>query len=318
MKTLLCLAWTGLTFAQTIDPEALRADVAFLASRELHGRKAPSEELDRAAEFVQTRFERMGLVTPPGGYFQNVPIRGGASRNVLGILLGSDGKLKGRYVIVSAHYDHLGQRGGETYLGANDDASGTAGVLEISASLAAMPTKPKRSILFAAFCCEEAGLVGSRYFATHPVIALDHVDGQLNLEQIGRTDAIEGTKVAEASVTGFSFSDLPARIRIAASEAGIEIRPHPEGDYFFRQSDNLPLAVVGIPAHTLFVAAQFPDYHKPGDSWEKLDYGNMAMICRAAALGVLRLADEETPPQWNAANRAAKPYVKANRALHEH
>jgi hypothetical protein len=138
----------------------------------------------------------------------------------------------------------------------------------------------------------------------------------LNLEQIGRTDATEGSKVKTANVTGFDFSDMPRILAEAAAEAGVRIvKDETASDAFFSRSDNQALANLGVPAHTLSVAYQFPDYHKPSDEWDKIDYANMADINRAIALGILRLASDAPPPQWNAEYAPAARYVEAARKL---
>ena len=120
-------------------------------------------------------------------------------RNVVGLLRGSDPKLKETYVLVTAHYDHLGRwptlEGDQIYNGANDDASGTASVIELAQALATPRLKPRRSVVFLTFFGEESGLLGSRFYAKHPVVPLDKTVVNLNLEQVGRTDDSDGTQV---------------------------------------------------------------------------------------------------------------------------
>jgi Zn-dependent M28 family amino/carboxypeptidase len=137
----------------------------------------------------------------------------------------------------------------------------------------------------------------------------------VNLEQVGRTDETGGGhQIGIASVTGFDYSDLPNLLAAAASLAGFKISKDNKGDYFER-SDNLPFAQAGIPAHTIYVAADFPDYHRVGDEWQKIDFANMARVDRAVALGLLRLSSDARPPQWNESNRAARRYSEAARKL---
>src|SRR6202030_20223 len=116
------------------------------------------------------------------------------------------------YVMLTAHYDHVGMRAtGEDriYNGANDDGSGTVSVVEIAGALAALDPRPKRSILFVTFFGEERGLLGSRYYGRHPIVPLEKTIADLNLEQVGRTDATDGPQIGTASITGFDFSELP-------------------------------------------------------------------------------------------------------------
>ena len=240
--------------------------------------------------------------------------------NVAGLLRGSDPQLSDTYVMLTAHYDHLGTRASgddKIFNGANDDGSGTVSVVEIASALAAQDRHPARSILFTAFFGEERGLVGSRYYGRHPLVPLDKTIADLNLEQIGRTDATDGPKIGTASITGFDFSDLPGILADAGKVAGIKVYKNEEAsDAYFSRSDNQALADVGIPAHTLCVAFDYPDYHKAGDHWEKVDFANMANVDRAVALALLHLASDAPPPKWNESNAKAKKYVDAAKKLH--
>ena len=240
--------------------------------------------------------------------------------NVAGILRGSDPKLSDTYVLLTAHYDHLGTRGtgdDRIFNGANDDGSGTVSVVEIASAIAALNPHPKRSILFMTFFGEERGLVGSRYYGRHPLVPLDKTVADLNLEQIGRTDATDGPQIGTASITGYDFSELPKILADAGKIAGVKVYKNEEAsDAYFARSDNQALADVGIPAHTLCVAFDYPDYHKVGDHWEKVDYANMAKVDRAVALALLHVASDAPPPKWNEENPKAKKYVEAAKKLH--
>jgi hypothetical protein len=240
--------------------------------------------------------------------------------NVAGLLRGSDPQLKDTYVMLTAHYDHLGTRAtgdDKIFNGANDDGSGTVSVVEIASALAAQDRHPARSILFMTFFGEERGLVGSRYYGRHPLVPLEKTIADLNLEQIGRTDATDGPQIGTASITGFDFSELPGILADAGKVAGIKVYKNEQAsDPYFARSDNQALADVGIPAHTLCVAFDYPDYHKVGDHWEKVDYTNMAKVDRAVALALLHVASDAPPPKWNEGNPKAKKYVEAARKLH--
>jgi hypothetical protein len=255
-----------------------------------------------------------------------VPAQGSAPvrvRNVAGLLRGSDPALRDEYVIVSAHYDHIGVkedcRAGEDCIfnGANDDGSGTVGLVELAAALSPLKAKPKRSLLFVAFFGEELGLLGSRYYGRHPLVPLERTIAQVNIEQVGRTDDSEGPQVSSAGVTGFDFSEVGAVLAAAGEAVGVRLFKHPtNSDAFFPRSDNQALADVGVPAHTVSTAYVFPDYHAVGDEWQKVDYENMARVLRAVGLGLLRLADAPQPPRWNESNPKTTRYVEAWRKLH--
>jgi peptidase M28-like protein len=242
-------------------------------------------------------------------------------RNVAGLLRGSDPALKDSYIIVSAHYDHIGVRptgeGDRINNGANDDGSGTVSVIELASALARLKQRPKRSIIFATWFGEEEGLHGSRYYARHPLFPLDKTVAMVNLEHLGRADDVEGRKLNSATLTGFDFTDLGPIFRSAGEKTGVDVYKNAKNsDAFFSRSDNQALADAGIPAHTLCVAFIFPDYHKPGDHWEKIDYANLAGVNRTIALALLTIADNAEPPKWNESNPKTAKYVQAWKALH--
>jgi peptidase M28-like protein len=301
-----------------ISENSLRGHLSFVASDLLEGRNTPSRGLDLAAEYIAAQFRRAGL-EPVGGdaYFQDTMVKGQVVRNVAGLLRGSDAALADTYVILSAHYDHVGMKptgDDRIYNGANDDGSGTVSVIEIAAALAAAPERPKRSILFLAFYGEEPGLLGSRYYVQHPLEPLDKTVACLNLEQVGRTDATNGRHAGIAFVTGYDYSNLGTILASAAQPLGFGVAK--EGGDYFERGDNLSFARAGVVSHTLYVAAEFSDYHRVSDEWQKIDYANMAIVDRAVALGLLRLASEAPPPKWNEASSAARVYAEAGKKLH--
>ncbi len=235
--------------------------------------------------------------------------------NVIGMLPGSDPVLKDTYVIVSAHYDHLGEApsGGPDRIrnGANDDASGTATMLEVASAIAKMKDHPKRTILFAAWTGEEAGGLGSKFYAAHPLFPLSKTVANINIEQDGRYDGENGSGPKRLFVTGYGYSDIGKLATAAAKPTGVEVYAGP--DDFFARSDNFFLAEAGVPAHTIGSSLEFPDYHKVTDSPEKLDYENMALLTKAIAAVVADLADSEHEPRWKE-ERATAPYRKARAA----
>jgi hypothetical protein len=248
--------------------------------------------------------------------------RWATARNVAGVLQGSDPVLRDTYVMLTAHYDHLGMRSGPSkpeediiFNGANDDGSGTVSVIEIAAAIARQNPRPKRSILFVAFFGEELGNFGSAYYARHPLAPLAKTIADVNIEQVGRTDDSEGPEISKATVTGFDFSTMTKTLVEAGNLVGLNVHPRKSGDFFFLYSDNAALAAAGIPAHTFGVGLLFPDHHKVEDEWQKIDYENMAKFDRAAALGLWMLASEARPPEWNAANPETKAYLEAAQRL---
>jgi hypothetical protein len=237
-------------------------------------------------------------------------------RNVAGILRGTDPQLKDTYIIVTGHYDHLGVRpdipGDNIYNGANDDASGTASVIAVAGALASLEEKPKRSIVFVTVFGEEVGGLGARWYTRHPIFPIAKTIADINLEQLGRTDDSEGPKVSQFNLTGFDYSDIAATFARVGAATGVHAIKHPvNSDAFFGRSDNATFADAGIPSTTLSVSYVFPDYHQPGDEWQKLDYDNMAKVDVTVALGILEMANNSQAPQWNKDNPKAARYVQA-------
>jgi len=240
--------------------------------------------------------------------------------NVVGVLRGTDPVLKDTYVLVTAHYDHIGiTNAGDDHInnGANDDASGTATVLQLAEDFSRLRVKPKRSIVFIMFFGEEKGMLGSRYYAQHPVFPLAKTIADLNLEHMGRTDDNEGPQLHRLAVTGMDYSTVGDFLKAAGEKTGVEVWRHAKSsDMYFSASDNLSLADAGVPSHTLSVAYMFPDYHRPGDHWDKIDYKNMEQVAGTAAVAAWSLANSPKAPAWIETNEKTQRYVLAWKTLH--
>jgi hypothetical protein len=274
---------------------------------------AKSDELSRAFDSLPAGVtEAKVTLRTPAPREENVQLR-----NVAGLLRGSSPDLADTYVIVSAHYDHVGtgapQNGDHIYNGANDNASGTVTMIEMARALAKLSVKPKRSILFLAYFGEEVGLFGSRYYVRNPLFPLEKTVANINLEQMGRTDSNEGPQIKRFMVTGLEFSDVGATLEQAASAVGVEVFRYAQADNYFDRSDNVVFAREGIPAHTVSVALTYPDYHGAADHWDKIDFDNMAAVTRAVALGAYQLADSAEAAAWNQSNPKASRYLDAAR-----
>jgi hypothetical protein len=252
-----------------------------------------------------------------------------AVSNVIGILRGSDPNLKDTCVLLTAHYDHIGTAetagrmamsppAGEDKIfnGANDDGSGTVSVIEIARALSHLTPHPKRSIVFMTFFGEERGEFGSRYYGTHPVFPISKSVADINLEQVGRTDSTTGKQIKTASLTGYDYSEVTSYLEKAGQQTGIKVyKDDQASDAYFTRSDNDALAEQGVPAHSLTVAFDFPDYHQVGDEWQKIDYNNMAAVDRMVALGLVNIANSLKAPAWNAENPKTEPFREAQRKL---
>ncbi|MBP7294712.1 MAG: M20/M25/M40 family metallo-hydrolase, partial [Acidobacteria bacterium] len=206
-----------------------------------------------------------------------------SSRNVLGFVEGSDPKLKDEVVVIGAHLDHLGHYGPYIFNGADDNASGAAGLLEIAQAYATGAARPKRSVLFAFWTGEEQGLLGSRYYADHPFMPMDRTAACVNLDMLGRSwtkerlervsrmwgiglpeDVMAKIKVEEFMALSLSETDaMDAAIRAANSHVGMALYLRPSRGAAAGGSDHAPFAQRNIP-WTFFFSAMTEDYHTPG------------------------------------------------------
>ncbi len=250
-------------------------------------------------------------------------------KNVIGVLRGSDPQLKSTCVLLTAHYDHIGttetaansgvppkssEAGDNIYNGANDDGSGTVSVIEIAKAMGRLSPHPKRSIVFMTFFGEERGELGSKYYGAHPAFPIAKSVADVNLEQVGRTDSTAGKQINTASLTGYDYSDVTKYLEAAGRLTGVKVYEDKEAsDAYFTRSDNAALALQGVPAHSLTVAFDYPDYHSVGDDWQKVDYDNMARVDRMVALGLLSIANNAKAPQWNAGNPKTQSFREAQR-----
>jgi Zn-dependent M28 family amino/carboxypeptidase len=300
-----------------------------LAADSMEGRRTGTAGSARAARFIEERFRAAGLeAAGDSGFYQLVPMSLAAGRsgrvrprlldswaawdtlppvgrikeaNIVGVLRGSDPALRDEYVVVTAHYDHVGigrpVDGDSIYNGADDDASGTAALIWIAETLAALETRPARSIVFAAVTGEEMGLLGTRWYITDPPVPLDQTVANLNIEMIARPDPAVGP--GHAWLTGFERTTMGEML--AAAGLPIEPDPYPEQNYHER-SDNIAFARVGIPAHTLSTYGGHGQYHTPDDESERADPEHVAAIAEVAVRAVTELANGAAPV-WKAVAR---------------
>jgi Zn-dependent M28 family amino/carboxypeptidase len=190
-------------------------------------------------------------------------IREIASRNVIALLPGSDAKREKDFLIYTAHWDHLGKNpalaGDQIYNGALDNASGVAGLLELARVFAAAKPGPKSSVLFLAVTAEEKGLLGSMYYATHPLYPIDQTLANINMDGInpwGRTRDLEIIGVGKTTIEDEIARHLKARGRVVTPDS------EPEKGYYYR-SDHFQFAKVGVPSIHSEIGTNFID--KPVD-----------------------------------------------------
>ena len=231
--------------------------------------------------------------------------------NVIGIIEGSDPKLKDEYFVVGAHYDHNGAWDGYVWNGADDNGSGSVGVLNIAKAIAASPVKPKRSIVFALWTGEEEGLLGSRYYAFNPVYPIDKTVGYLNYDMISRPyDAetlartmraynVPGAEEIVKKVRAPWFVSVNLTEGTPFADIAREMNQYVGLDLAFRfnalgvgggGSDHASFAAVKVP-YVYYMAAMTADYHQTSDSVEKVSGELIAKISQHGFLTIYAFAD---------------------------
>jgi Zn-dependent M28 family amino/carboxypeptidase len=272
----------------TILAADLEQHVQRLASEDFAGRRAGSEGGRLAGEYLAGQFASFGLegAGTGGAWFQDFPLPdGGSSRNVLGMLPGSDPELSSEWILIGAHYDHLGEAdGGGYYPGADDDAGGTAVMLELAQAFAGAESAPARSILFMGFGAEEMGLVGSKYYVENPLQPLDRIVAAVNLEMMGRGD--------EGSLTVMLLEEMPEALRAAAIEASAaEPLTLVDGERrHLRSGDQNSFYAAGVPILCFYGGETHPDYHSVTDTADKIQSDWMESVGRLVFRTVETLA----------------------------
>ena len=161
-------------------------------------------------------------------------------------------------------------------------------------------------------------MLGSRYYARHPLFPLEKTVANINLEVLGRTDGPEGGHKNKAGLTGFEYSNLGEVFVKAGQLSGVEVYRHPTfSDAFYPRSDNLAFAEKGVVAHSLCSGFLFPDLHAPPDHWDKIDYPNLAKLNRLMTIALWMIAENPAAPSWNAAAPKAAPYLRAWQERHK-
>jgi Zn-dependent M28 family amino/carboxypeptidase len=281
---------------------------------------AAGRDFDGVATFATTKSFTPAPIVGNASWHVRNSVRRVQSRNVVGKVEGSDPALKDEYVIYSAHWDHFGKnlslQGDQILNGALDNASGVAQMLEIAKAFTKLPTPPKRSVLFLAVTGEEAGLLGAKYYAQHPLYPLDKTLANINIDgvnQWGRTKDI--------TVIGMGASDLDDYLKVAADEQGRTLRsdPEPEKGFYYR-SDHFNFAKQGVPALDPDAGIEFvgkdadygkkkrdeyteKDYHAPSDQvkpdWDLAGAMQDAQLFFAVGY---RVANADRFPEWKPGN----------------
>jgi len=212
------------------------------------------------------------------------------TENVVGILRGTDRELRDEYVVVSAHYDHVGIHDDQIHNGADDNASGTATVLMLGDALREVDRR--RSLILLLVSGEEMGLLGSSWFVRHPVVPLEQIVANINLDMVGRNAPGE---MGMIPATREGVTTMRPLAEAVNRQGGHGFRFTYTWDRFHKRSDHYNFTKNGIPA-IFFFSGTHEDYHQPGDDWHKLDYDKMTRFfgfLREFVVAVLQ--DEQRP-----------------------
>ena len=288
--------------APRIDAAQLRADVEYLAGDALAGRGTGTPGNDSATAYAAARYARLGLRPVGGSHFQSFVARPSASghgatdglptRNVVALLPGSDAALRGQAIVIGAHIDHLGRgtfgaldpaAGDAIRNGADDNASGTAVVLELARLLRSAPTR--RTVIFVNFSAEELGVLGSQYFVEHAPVPLDSMVAMLNFDMVGR---MRGDSLIVYGVA--TARELPALLDSANAPLGLAVRGVGDG---FGPSDHSSFYARNVPVLHFFTNLH-EDYHRASDDAERVNVPGMARVV-ALAERVVREIDRRDP-----------------------
>lgn len=261
---------------QAIDRNSAEAQVRFLASDLLKGRLAGSVENKIAAEYLVSLLCEMGYKPT----MQPFVARGG--RNMQNILLTIPGQDTTQYTIIGSHYDHLGVRDEQIYNGADDNASGAVAIIQIARAIKASGLKPKRNIMLALWDGEEGGLQGSKYFVANfkDTLAINHY---MNFDMIGRNTDESNPEMFRYFYTA-AHPEYEQWLREAIELYDLKLKPdYRSWDNPASGSDNASFAKRKIPI-TWYHTDAHPDYHKPTDTPEKLNWDKMLDIIRSSYL----------------------------------
>jgi Zn-dependent M28 family amino/carboxypeptidase len=241
------------------------------------------------------------------------------TRNVLGMIPGTDPSLAGEVVMIGAHYDHDGARGGYVWPGADDNGSGTAAVLEIARAFAANNAKPKRTVVFALWSAEEKGLLGSKYYTENPPFPVEKMAAYINLDMIGRDGdptsggdphaSLGSTRPASHTTASAPKIDPANWMSVEGSQSYPTLKTTTDAqnaivglsltyrasDMRFGASDHLYFARRGVPVISYFNGGH-DDYHQPTDTIDKLNFAKIEKVARLCYLSMWDIANAQGRP----------------------
>jgi hypothetical protein len=254
----------------TIDSATLIRHLAMLTSPATEGRETGTPGNKRAQDYIVQQFDSLQLKKAGDSFLQAFPLQKDSSmtgHNIAGIIPGA--QYPGTYIVITAHYDHLGIRNGNIYYGADDNASGTACLLAMAQYFKQHP--PKHSLLFVSFDAEEKGLIGSRYFVDHSPVPLASMMLNLNMDMVSRND---NNEIYASGIYHYPF--LKKHVDSVQKQTTVKIRfGHDDpakgsSQDWTNQSDHYAFHLKKIP-FLYFGVEDHADYHKPGDTFDKIN-----------------------------------------------
>lgn len=276
----------------TLSEADLRHHVGVLADDTFEGREAGARGGQAAAKYLVEQFAKIGLkpAGADGSFLQPFSIY----TNILGMIEGTDPRLKQEFILLGGHFDHVGYGTpdnsygpfGKIHNGADDNASGVASILEIAQAFQAGP-KPARSILFCLWDAEEAGLLGSKYWLDHPTIDRKQLKFTVNLDMVGRLRKQQLELLGVRSATGLrQLLSLPNDDERLLLKFNWELK---------EDSDHYPFLEKGIPTVMLHTGLH-QDYHRPSDDLERVNFAGTREVCAYCVKLLYQMADQPAIP----------------------
>ncbi len=270
-----------------------------------------NDDLQALISDLQAGDSKMASIEMVGGFSKALP-----SANVIAQIVGTDSTLRDQYIVLTAHYDHVGTRVrpdrpetkfDSVFNGARDNALGVSALLTAAQELSVQP--PRRSVMLVAFTAEEIGLLGSKYFVENPIVPLQQMVFNLNTDGAGYSDT------SLISIMGLNRVGAAEELTQACNEFGLNAFADPAPNQgLFDRSDNVSFAKVGIPAPTFspgfrdFDQSILEHYHQPSDEVETLDFSYVFKFCRAYARAARLIADKDEQPKWSEGDKYEKAF----------
>lgn len=272
-----------------IDQNEIKDTLAFLAGDECEGRGTGQAGNNKAAKYIADKYQEWGISQGASGSYMQPCCN--SSQNVIGMIEGTDEKLKNEIIVIGAHFDHLGKSGGEIYYGADDNGSGTVAVMAAAKAISKLKGKARRTILFMNFTGEEKGLVGSDYYVSNPTHPLKQTKYMINLDMIGYLKQNGSFELMGGSSTSLGSSTLKSVAKnynlnpsLSAGGGG--------------GSDHASFAGAGVPA-VFFHTGTHENYHQPTDTIEKIDYDGLTRITKMATEVLWQIVQNDQSVQSN-------------------